>query len=234
MTSLGPVSLENVVFDWSPIDPRLWIELGLCVQCLAKIDIEGKSGISRIAECSHDWSRFYATLPGSEAVREESNQTPIEYDRCSPVTSEVVGWIPGQTHSSCDRRRLSDSVGFLRCSFFLLHYVTNRPILSIELIKCPSWRSALNSIFFKAHVTSTNRTQCKQKTHGLKVRGSHRNLVAWHAGIAWCFGLEIPTMTKYGQKRQPGATSLQTRIINDWSHGETRMNQFRFIEVNLK
>jgi hypothetical protein len=31
-------------------------------------------------------------------------------------TSEVVGSIPGYTHSSCDRGRLPDSVGFL------LHY----------------------------------------------------------------------------------------------------------------
>jgi hypothetical protein len=65
-------------------------------------------------------------------------------DRCSkltsaPVTSEVVGLIPGQTHSevvslipgqthsSCDRGRL------WQCRFPPTH-ITNCPILSIELI----------------------------------------------------------------------------------------------------
>jgi hypothetical protein len=54
------------------------------------------------------------------------------YDRCSKlalalVTSEVVGLIPDQTHV-IERATLTDSIGFL------LHYITNRPILSIELI----------------------------------------------------------------------------------------------------
>jgi carotenoid cleavage dioxygenase-like enzyme len=37
------------------------------------------------------------------------------------VTFEVVGSIPGQTHSSCDREGDSDCVGFLFGSGFLLH-----------------------------------------------------------------------------------------------------------------
>jgi hypothetical protein len=64
----------------------------------------------------------------------------------APVTSEV-GLIPGQTHSSCDRE--GDSLGHWQRRFppglqFPPTYITNPPILSIELIMS-YWHSALNS-----------------------------------------------------------------------------------------
>jgi hypothetical protein len=60
-------------------------------------------------------------------------------DRCSkltsaPVTSEVVGSIPGHVSDREPRATLSDSVGFLRGLRFPPTYITNRPILCMELI----------------------------------------------------------------------------------------------------
>jgi hypothetical protein len=55
----------------------------------------------------------------------------------SAVTSEVVGSIPGQTIPHViviEWATLSDSVGFLRGLRFPPTYITNRPILSMELI----------------------------------------------------------------------------------------------------
>jgi hypothetical protein len=61
--------------------------------------------------------------------------------------------------------------------------------------------------------------------------------VLWkpRGGIAWCFELEIPTMTKYGQNRQPGATSLH--VLHPWIKNNKltiETHQFRFTGVKFK
>jgi hypothetical protein len=58
-------------------------------------------------------------------------------ERSAPVTSdsEVVGSDPcGPIPHVIEMATLFDSVGFLHGSNFLLHYIKNHPILSIELI----------------------------------------------------------------------------------------------------
>jgi hypothetical protein len=62
------------------------------------------------------------------AVKWHSGKIDFRKLTSAPVTSEVVGSIPGQTHSWCD---LSDSIGFLRVggSSFLLHTLQKNNIV---------------------------------------------------------------------------------------------------------
>jgi hypothetical protein len=72
------------------------------------------------------------------------------------------------------------------------------------------------------------RPDCKQKAHGVFVRGCMhiKVLVAW----PWCRGNQLHVI-KYGQQMASASyyMHLHTLIINYWSHGSIRTHQSRAI-----
>jgi hypothetical protein len=101
---------------------------------------------------------FNVSMRKNIVLTKMSNRRVAQWqDRCSKLTSasftsEVVGSIPGQTHSSYDgegdfRRQRRFLLGG---SGFLLHYTTNYPMLSIEQIMSLLTLSSQFNIFLTA------------------------------------------------------------------------------------